>query len=140
MVSCVTEQQEPQGEPQEVQTPVTDPAKLLRIGTMIRELLAEARRAPLDERGREQLRDIHTRSVNELKEVLSPELQGELDDLTVPFDGQAPTDSELLIAQAQIVGWLEGLFHGLQASAVAQVAASQQQRRTLPPTEQRGYL
>ncbi len=135
MVSCVTEQQPPAA-----QVPVTDPAKLLRIGTMIRELLAEARRAPLDQGAREQLRGIYDRSISELKEVLSPELQGELTDLTVPLDGDAPTDSELLVAQAQVVGWLEGLFHGLQVSAL-QVAAQQQRGpQTLPPSEGRGYL
>src|SRR3954464_6212558 len=102
---------------------------------MIRELLAEARRQPLDAVGREQLRDIYTKSIKELKEVLSPELRGELDDLTVPLDGAAPTDSELLVAQAQIVGWLEGLFHGLQASAMAQQFTAQQQARRLSDGE-----
>ena len=138
MVCSLTEEQT-----QDPQPAVTDPSKLLRIGTMIRELLAEARRQPLDPVGREHLRDIYTKSIKELKEVLSPELQGELDDLTVPLDGPAPTDSELLVAQAQVVGWLEGLFHGLQASAVAQqVAAQQQAQRRLPDGEQptRGYL
>jgi hypothetical protein len=127
----------------EEQTPpaVTDASKLLRIGTMIRELLAEARRAPLDTEGREHLREIYTKSVAELREVLSPELRGELDELTVPLDGDAPSESELLIAQAQIVGWLEGLFHGLQASAMAQQVQQQQQARRLPDGDKSGgYL
>jgi len=125
----------------EEQTPpeVSDPSKLLRIGTMIRELLNEARRAPLDESGREHLREIYEKSIRELKEVLSPELRGELDELTVPLDGEAPSESELLVAQAQIVGWLEGLFHGLQASAMAQVAQQQAARR-LPDGDKSGYL
>ncbi len=122
------------------QPPVTDASKLLRIGTMIRELLNEARRAPLDEDGREHLREIYTKSVAELREVLSPELRGELDDLTVPLDGTAPSESELLVAQAQIVGWLEGLFHGLQASAMAQFAQQQQAARVLPDADTSGYL
>lgn len=132
-----TEQTPPENVPA-----VTDPSKLLRIGTMIRELLGEARRSPLDESGRERLREIYTRSVAELREVLSPELRGELDDLTVPLDGDAPSESELLVAQAQIVGWLEGLFHGLQASAWAQQVAAQQAtgRRPLAEGETRGYL
>ena len=134
MVGALTEEQTPQ-------PPVTDPSKLLRIGTMIRELLNEARRSPLDDEGREHLREIYTKSIAELKEVLSPELRGELDDLTVPLDGDAPTESELLVAQAQIVGWLEGLFHGLQASAMAQVAQQQAATRALPSDADRsGYL
>ena len=107
---------------------------------MIRELLNEARRAPLDPDGREHLREIYDKSIAELKEVLSPELRGELDDLTVPLEEAAPSESELLIAQAQIVGWLEGLFHGLQASAMAQVAQQQAASRRLPEDGRSGYL
>ena len=131
MVGSLTEEQTP--------PPVIDASKLLRIGTMIREMLAEARRAPLDAEGRERLREIYTKSIAELREVLSPDLRGELDELTVPLDGDAPSESELLIAQAQIVGWLEGLFHGLQASAMAQQI--QQQSRRLPDGDKNGgYL
>lgn len=135
MVGALTEEQTPHAA-------VTDASKLLRIGTMIRELLSEARRSPLDQGGRDHLREIYNKSIAELREVLSSELRSELDDLTVPLDGDAPTDSELLIAQAQIVGWLEGLFHGLQASAWAQQVASQQGsgKRPLPDGETRGYL
>ena len=122
MVEALTTEQTPPEVP-----PVIDASKLLRIGTMIRELLAEARRAPLDDGGRDELKEIYTRSINELREVLSPELRSELDDLTVPLDAEAPTDSELLIAQAQIVGWLEGLFHGIQATLFTQQMQAQQQ-------------
>jgi hypothetical protein len=135
IVGGLTDEQTPKIEPD-----VTDASKLLRIGTMIRELLNEASRSPLDERGREELQAIYTKTIAELKEVLSPELRGELDDLTVPFDGTAPSESELLIAQAQIVGWLEGLFHGLQASAMAQVAQQQAGTRRLPDGDKSGYL
>ena len=129
-------------DPQPDAPAVIDASKLLRIGTMIRELLGEARRSPLDEGAREHLREIYNKSIAELREVLSPELRGELDDLTVPLDADAPSESELLVAQAQIVGWLEGLFHGLQASAWAQQVAAQQAtgRRPLPDGDTRGYL
>ena len=120
---------------------VGHPAKLLRIGSMAREMLEEVRRAPLDDDGRRRLRDVYERSVVELKEILSPELQEELTDVSPPFVDEVPSESELRISQAQLVGWLEGLFHGIQAALWAQHVAAQAQaarfpRKLLPPPAQ----
>lgn len=94
---------------------VEQPAKVMRIGTMIKQLLEEVRAAPLDEASRNRLRDIHATSIRELEDGLAPELREELDRLTLPFNEDAvPSDAELRIAQAQLVGWLEGLFHGIK--------------------------
>jgi hypothetical protein len=116
---------------------VTEPAKVMRIGSMVKQLLEEVRQAPLDEASRERLAEIYERSVTELSEALSPDLQEELRSLALPFnDDQIPTDGELRIAQAQLVGWLEGLFHGIQATLFAQQLAARQQLeqlRQLPP-------
>jgi hypothetical protein len=116
---------------------VEQPAKVLRIGSMIKQLLDEVRAAPLDEASRDRLKDIFETSVKELSESLSPDLQDELARLTPPFQSDAPTDAELRIAQAQLVGWLEGLFHGIQATLFAQQMQARQQledmRRRLPP-------
>ena len=116
---------------------VTEPAKVMRIGSMVKQLLDEVRQAPLDEASRERLAEIYERSVTELAQALSPDLQEELRSLALPFDADSvPTDGELRIAQAQLVGWLEGLFHGIQATLFAQqIAARQQleQMRQLPP-------
>ena len=101
--------------------------KLLRIGMMVREMLAEVRRAPVDEEGRKLLRDIHDRAVRELREVLPEDLIDELESVTIPFGPDVPTESELRITQAQLTGWLEGLFHGIQASILAQQMQAQQQ-------------
>ena len=116
---------------------VGQPAKVMRIGTMIKQLLDEVRSAPLDEAARTRLATVHERSVRELEEGLSPELLAELHRITLPFpENSTPSDAELRIAQAQLVGWLEGLFHGLQTALVAQQLASQaqlaQMRRSLP--------
>ena len=117
---------------------VTEPAKVMRIGSMVKQLLEEVRQAPLDEASRERLAEIYERSVTELAEALSPDLQEELRSLALPFDDDAvPTDGELRIAQAQLVGWLEGLFHGIQAALWAQQMQARQQleemrRRGLP--------
>ena len=117
---------------------VEQPAKILRIGSMIKQLLEEVRHAPLDEKSRERLREIYDTSVKELAEGLSPDLRNELDRLASPFDGEdAPSDAELRIAQAQLVGWLEGLFQGIQATLFAQQVAARSQledmrRRALP--------
>lgn len=124
--------EEPQ--PQEA---ITQPAKLLRIATMVRELLDETRQASLDEPGRLRLREIYERSVGELEEVLSPDLKEELASLAPPMQG-VPSESEIRVAQAQLVGWLEGLFHGIQAALFSQQAAARAQfeelrRRGLPP-------
>jgi hypothetical protein len=90
-------------------------------------LLDEARRAPLDDAGRKLLKEIHERSIHELQEILSPDLQAELAAVTLPFSSESPTESELLIAQAQLVGWLEGLFHGIQATLFTQQVQAQRQ-------------
>lgn len=118
---------------------VEQPAKLLRIAVMVREMLEEVRRAPLDEHAREHLRKIHTSVLEELKTGLSGGLRDELDRITMPLDGASvPTESEIRIAQAQLLGWLEGLFQGIQAAiATQQMAAAAQleemRRRGLPP-------
>ncbi len=117
---------------------VGQPAKVMRIGTMIKQLLDEVRSAPLDDAARARLAEIHEKSLHELEEGLSPELVAELHRITLPFtEDSAPSDAELRIAQAQLVGWLEGLFHGIQTALVAQQMAAQaqltQMRRALPP-------
>ena len=117
---------------------VEQPAKVMRIGTMIKQLLEEVRAAPLDDASRARLREIHQSSIKELASGLAPELREELDRLTLPFsDDSIPTDAELRIAQAQLVGWLEGLFHGIQTALFAQQMAARAQleemrRRALP--------
>ena len=118
----------PPGETQASETEsVSQPTKLIRIASMVRALLDEARRAPLDDVGRRSLKEIHERSIHELDEILSDDLQRELDEVTLPFSGETPSESELRIAQAQLVGWLEGLFHGIQATLFSQQAAAQSQ-------------
>jgi hypothetical protein len=116
---------------------VTAPAKVMRIGSMVKQLLEEVRSSPLDEASRERVAEIYERSIVELTEALSPDLQHELHNLALPFkDGEIPSDGELRVAKAQLVGWLEGLFHGIQATLFAQqIAARQQleQMRQLPP-------
>ena len=106
---------------------VTRPTKLIRIASMVRTMLEEVRRAPLDDEGRRRLRAIHERSIQELQGVLSPDLTQELSEVVLPFTTETPSDSELRLAQAQLVGWLEGLFHGIQASIFTQQASAQQQ-------------
>src|SRR3954463_15999170 len=118
---------------------VDQPAKVMRIGSMIRQLLEEVRQAPLDDKSRTRLREIYETSVRELAEGLSPDLQEELAKVALPFSDAAPSESELRIAQASLVGWLEGLFHGIQATLFAQQMAARQQlehmqqQRGLPP-------
>jgi hypothetical protein len=116
---------------------VEQPAKVMRIGSMIKQLLDEVRSAPLDEAGRARLAEIHERSIAELEKGLAPELVDELRQVALPFDdGETPSDAELRIAQAQLVGWLEGLFHGIQTALMAQQMAARAQldemRRALP--------
>jgi len=106
---------------------ISQPAKVMRIGSMVKSLLEEARSAPLDEAGRQRLREIYETSVRELSSALSSDLSGELSRVALPFTSDTPTESELRVAQAQLVGWLEGLFHGIQASIFAQQAAAQAQ-------------
>jgi hypothetical protein len=117
---------------------VEQPAKVMRIGSMIRQLLEEVRASPLDEKSRARLREIHERSVKELESGLAPELADELQRLSLPFtENEAPSEAELRVAQAQLVGWLEGLFHGIQTTLFAQQMAAraqlEQMRRALPP-------
>ncbi|MBT2513327.1 bacterial proteasome activator family protein [Arthrobacter sp. ISL-30] len=118
---------------------VDEPAKVMRIGTMIRQLLEEVKAAPLDDAARGRLAEIHERSIKELEDGLAPELVAELERISLPFpDAASPSDAELRIAQAQLVGWLEGLFHGIQTAIAAQHAArehaaAQLQMRQLPP-------
>jgi hypothetical protein len=109
---------------------VTEPAKVMRIGSMIKQLLEEVRSADLDEASRERLAEVYERSVVELSGALSPDLQEELRTLSLPFDhDEVPSEAELRVAKAQLVGWLEGLFHGIQASLMAQQFAAQQMRQ-----------
>ena len=114
---------------------IEQPAKVMRIGSMVKQLLDEVRQAPLDEAGRTRLREIYEQSIRELASGLSPDLVEELDRVTLPFDDDVPTEAELRIAQAQLVGWLEGLFHGIQATLVAQQMAA---RAQLDEMRQRG--
>ena len=107
---------------------IEQPAKVMRIGSMIKQLLEEVRAAPLDEASRGRLREIHQRSITELEDGLAPQLREELERLSLPFEGETPpSEAELRIAQAQLVGWLEGLFHGIQAALVAQQMAARLQ-------------
>ena len=118
---------------------VEQPAKVMRIGTMIKLLLEEVRAAPLDDASRTRLREIHATSIRELEEGLAPELRDELQRLALPFsEDTVPSDAELRIAQAQLVGWLEGLFHGIQTALFAQQMAAraqleQMRQGSLPP-------
>ncbi len=113
---------------EEAQEFVSEPAKVMRVGSMIKQLLDEVRTTQLDEPGRERLRAIYDTSISELGSALSPDLREELNRLALPFDADnLPTDVELRLAQAQLVGWLEGLFHGIQATLFAQQMAARQQ-------------
>jgi len=114
---------------------VNEPAKVLRIGSMVKTLLDEVRAAPLDEKSRVRLREIYEQSIRTLSEGLSPDLVAELERMAPPFDGETPSDAELRIAQAQLVGWLEGLFHGIQATLMSQQMAA---RAQLEEMRQRG--
>jgi hypothetical protein len=122
---------------------IQHPAKVMRIASMARQLLEEVRQAPLDQPSRTRMREIYETSVKELAEVLSPDLREELERLSLPFDQKAPSDAELRVAHAQLVGWLEGLFHGIQAMLFAQQMESRQRleemrRHSLPPGEPPG--
>ncbi len=128
----------PDGETAREGEVVSQPAKLIRIASMVRNMLEEVRRAPLDDAGRRMLRQIHDKSLTELEDVLSPDLREELAEVVLPFTEATPSESELRIAQAQLVGWLEGLFHGIQATLFAQQMAARAQldemrQRGLPP-------
>lgn len=149
----MTEQQEQQGAPEtskdgdqpqgsQILPPdaVHQPAKVMRIATMVRQLLEEVKHAPLDDPSRARMADIYETSVRELGDVLSPELKDELARLSLPFDAETPSEAELRVAHAQLIGWLEGLFHGIQAMLFAQHAETQarfeeMRRRSLPSGE-----
>jgi Protein of unknown function (DUF2587) len=128
----------PEPVPEPITETVTEPAKVMRIGSMVKQLLEEARTSPLDEASRERMAEIYERSIVELGEALSPDLQQELHMLALPFkDGVVPSEGELRVAKAQLVGWLEGLFHGIQFSLLAQQNVARQQleqMRQLPPS------
>ena len=128
-----------EGSPTQLQDLVEQPAKVMRIGSMIRQLLEEVKSSPLDEKSRIRLREIHQQSIKELEDGLAPELVEELERLSLPFSEEAPSEGELRIAQAQLVGWLEGLFHGIQAALYAQQVQAQSQlhnmRLALPQGE-----
>lgn len=120
---------------------IEEPAKLLRIASMTRSMLEEARQAPLDEDGRSRLRDIYEASVDQLRSVLTEDLREELSEVFLPLDDDVPTQAELRIAQAQLIGWLEGLFNGIQAAIMTQQMAAQaqlQQLRTRRPNPEEG--
>jgi hypothetical protein len=123
---------------------IEKPAKVMRIGSMVKQLLDEVRLAPLDEAGRIRLREIYDQSVRELAGTLSPDLAAELESVAIPFDeGSVPSEAELRVAQAQLVGWLEGLFHGIQAALMAQQLSARAQldemrQRGLPAPRQSG--
>ncbi len=130
--------EEPDGPPA-AEAPISEPAKVMRIGSMIRLLLEEVRAADLDERGRKRMGEIYDTALGQLSEAISEDLQQELAELARPFaDDVVPSRSELRLAQAQLVGWLEGLFHGIQATLFAQQMAARQQleqmhNQSLPP-------
>lgn len=125
------------GQGEEVTELIEEPAKVMRIGSMIRMLLEEVKAAPVDEAGRTRLASVLSTAISELKQGLAPELGNELDRLITPLSGATPSESELRIAQAQLVGWLEGLFHGIQTAIYAQQMAAraqlEQMQRALPP-------
>ena len=122
----------PAGEPEPA---IRQPTKLIRIASMTRAMLEEVRQAPLDEAGRQRILKVHDRSLDELRDVLSDELLEEFNQVFVPLGSPTPTEAELRIAQAQLIGWLEGLFHGIQASLFSQQVAAQTQ---LAEMQQRG--
>lgn len=142
-IEIITGQQRPDPVTADEQRSVTDlveqPAKVMRIGTMIKQLLDEVKSAPLDDASRSRLREIHATSIRELEDGLAPELRDELHRLALPFtEDSIPSDAELRIAQAQLVGWLEGLFHGIQTALFAQQMAArtqleQMRQGALPP-------
>ncbi len=138
MATAGTQEEEGGEHERPVTEMVEQPAKVMRIGSMIRQLLEEVRAAPLDEKSRARLKEIHQSSVKELEDGLAPELVDELERLSLPFsDTEVPSEAELRVAQAQLVGWLEGLFHGIQTTLFAQQMAAraqlEQMRRALPP-------
>lgn len=106
---------------------ISRPTKLIRLASMTRAMLEEVRQAPLDERGRARLAEVHSQTLSELREVLSEDLQEEFDQVMMPIEGEGATEAEIRVAQAQLIGWLEGLFHGIQATLFSQQVAAQSQ-------------
>jgi hypothetical protein len=146
-VVVLTSSEEAPPSPEEsITSQIEQPAKVMRIGTMIKQLLEEVRAAPLDEAGRTRLKEIHEQSIRELETGLSKDLRDELDRLTLPFaEDHVPSEAELRIAQAQLVGWLEGVFHGIQTALMAQQMAARAQleemrRPALPPGASAGQM
>ncbi len=133
VVDDETQQADAQGD--EPEPMITEPGKLMRIAVMLREVQEEARRADADESGRSRLRQVHERALSELCGILSKDLQDELSQFSFDFDTETPSQSELMIAQAQLIGWLEGLFQGIQAAVFNQQAAA---RKQLEAMRQRG--
>jgi hypothetical protein len=143
VVEQVQERDEEGDDLRELTDLVEQPAKVMRIGSMIRQLLEEVKSAPLDDASRQRLKEIHRSSIKELESGLAPELVEELERLSLPFTEDAtPSDAELRIAQAQLVGWLEGLFHGIQTAIYAQQVSAraqfEQMRRALPGRQGQG--
>lgn len=136
---------EPDVENDEEPSPVSEPTKLIRIASMTRAMLEEVRQAPLDDGGRNRLAEVHARSLAELRGVLSPDLLEEFDEIMIPLHEDQVSEAELRVAQAQLIGWLEGLFHGIQASlwsqqmaAQHQLAEMQRKSLTAPDSEEEG--
>lgn len=131
-------------EESEEKTPdVSQPTKLIRIASMTRAMLDEARQAPLDDGGRKRMATVHSRSVEELQDILSPELQEEFGEIMIPLNDENVSEAELRVAQAQLIGWLEGVFHGIQASLWsqqmnAQTQLAEMQKRALGAPRQQG--
>jgi hypothetical protein len=92
---------------------------------------------PITEMVEQPAKVMHQNSIKELEDGLAPELVAELERLSLPFEDDTPSEAELRVAQAQLVGWLEGLFHGIQTTLFAQQMAAraqlEQMRRALPP-------
>ena len=131
---------EPAEPAEEADPDVTHPTKLIRIASMTRAMLEEARQAPLDDSGRQRMATVHARSVEELRAVLSPELQEEFSEIMIPLNDEGVSEAELRVAQAQLIGWLEGVFHGIQASLWsqqmnAQTQLAELQKRALGPSQ-----
>ncbi len=131
---------EPESEGLPESVAISEPAKLMRIGTMIRALLNEIHHAPLDEAGRDLMHDIYQKSVGELAQAMAEPLREELERLTLPFSSDVPSEAELRLAQAQLVGWLEGLFHGIQAAVAAQREMAEQQLKQMLNSPDDGQL
>ena len=112
---------------------ISEPGKLMRIAIMLREMQEEVRQAPVDEAGRSRLRDVHEQALQQMNSVLSSDLRDELSSLALPFEGETPSESEIRIAQAQLIGWLEGLFQGIQAAIFNQQLQARQQLQQLRP-------